>query len=228
MQERNDALGLTPNLDQKSSSGEESTTSLGRAPAGNYTHGSNHVFFSGWKCFNSGFNFWIYLGFSLSVRYQLAGQEEDALLPVGAHSVQRLSQEISDGQICRKGYSSLFITDKPRRLFWFSPVFLLLTSCLLIHLDTGKEFSTGKFHPCRAVVLAQARTAAEGFILFFWFCECNVNWQLTAKCGESCWCSSRVRCGGSGGTWMENLLNPRNAPVVLPLFWNEHRPSCLR
>ena len=45
MQVRNDALGLTPNLDLKSSSGEESTTSLGRAPVGNYTHGSNHVCF---------------------------------------------------------------------------------------------------------------------------------------------------------------------------------------
>lgn len=119
-----------------------------------------------WPRFNSGC--WIYLGFPLSdVTVSAGGSGGRCFLFVGAHSYWARKFQIDRYLSPRSVHpwpwlhlayaSSLFITDKSWRLFWFSSVFLLTAKCLLIRLDTGREFSTGKLHLCHVVVPAWAR-----------------------------------------------------------------------
>lgn len=59
-----------------------------------------------------------------------------------------------------------------------------------------------------------------------WFCDHLNACELAVHC--QLWGKLLVQCGSPGGTWMENWWKPRHVPVaVLPLFWNQHHPSCL-
>lgn len=85
------------------------------------------------------------------------------LLPAGAHSMQWSSQEISDGQICHRDYSSLFITDKTMEAFLVFPSFSPGSKVCSYTLTLAKSLARGN-----SILAMQQAWHKEGNNL--WFC----------------------------------------------------------